>query len=209
MSSEASIGGDRERDRLSNVPAELYDVLRHPRRIRILAILGTYRARLSLAALTTEIVEGEDPDAPTGQARHEVRISLLHNHLPRLAECDLVEFDTETGVELVDEPPVHPADLEDLLELCDGPDGHRTLEALVHPVRMRIVAMLSGYEHTVSVEQLASKLAARDVGPDDPERAKISLYHAHLPALADVGALEFDADAGLVAGRERTTSILH
>ena len=209
MSSKASIGGDSERGPLTDIPEECYDVLRHPRRIRILATLGARRTRLSLMELTTAIVENEDLDVPTGKARYDVRISLVHNHLPRLAEYGLVEFDTETGVELVNEPPVHPADLMGLLELCEGPEGERTLEAIVHPVRMRVLAMLSGTEHTVSVERLASELAASDVGADDPERAKISLYHAHLPMLADVDALEFDADSKLVTRREQTTSILH
>lgn len=209
MSSKASIGGDSERDPLTDVPEECYDVLRHPRRIRILATLGARRTRLSLMELTTTIVENEDLDVPTGKARHDVRISLVHNHLPRLAEYGLVEFDAETGAELVDEPPVHPADLAGLLELCEGPEGERMLEAIVHPVRMRVLGMLSGVEHTVSVEQLASALVASDVGADDRERAKISLYHAHLPVLADAGALEFDADANLVTRGERTTSVLH
>ena len=209
MSSEASLGGDSERDPLTDVPAECYDVLRHPRRIRVLAVLGTHRTRLSLADLTTEIVDRESPDVPTGQARHEVRISLVHNHLPRLAEYDLVEYDTETGVELVDEPPVHPADLEGLLALCDGEDGERMLDALVHPVRMRLVSMLTGPDRTVSVERLASKLADSPVGPDARDRAKISLHHAHLPMLADVGAVAFDPDAGLVTRREQPTSVLN
>ncbi|WP_339104823.1 ArsR family transcriptional regulator [Haloterrigena salinisoli] len=208
MSSKASIGGDSDRGPLTDVPEECYDVLRHPRRLRILATLGARRTRLSLMELTTAIVENEDLDVPTGKARHDVRISLVHNHLPRLAEYGLVEFDAETGAELVDEPPVHPADLVSLLDLCEDPEGQRVLEAIVHPVRMRVLAMLSGAERTVSVDRLASELAASDVGADDPERAKISLYHAQLPMLADVGALEFDADAGLVTRREQTASIL-
>lgn len=209
MSSEASFGGDSERDPLADVPTECYDVLRHPRRLRILEVLGTYRARLSLATLTTEIVERETVDVSNGQARHDVRVSLVHNHLPRLAEYDIVEFDTETGVELVDESPVHPADLSELLALCDGAGGHELLEAIVHPVRMRVVSVLSEHDRPLSVEQLASRLVACDgTTLSDPERAKISLYHAHLPVLADVGVIEFDHESGLVVRREQALSTI-
>ena len=208
MSSEAHLGGDSERDPLENIPTECYDVLRHPRRLRVLAVLGTRRTRLSLMDLTTEIVEGEDRDVSTGQARHDVRISLVHNHLPRLAEYDLVEWDVDAGVELVGEPPVHPADISALLDLCDGEDDDRLLEALVHPVRMRVVSFLSERDRTVSIDTLASELAGRDGVPSDPDRAKLSLHHAHLPMLADAGILEFDHEAGLVAPRQHVPTTL-
>lgn len=206
MSSEAYLGGDSERDPLENVPAECYDALRHPRRLRVLAVLGRRRTRVSLTELTTAIVDGEGRDVSDGKARHEVRVSLVHNHLPRLADYDLVAFDTDTGAELVDEPPVHPADLSALLSLCEHEDGREMLETLVDPVRMRVVSVLSEHE-AISVDRLASKLAGRDGVPEDPERTKLSLHHSHLPRLADAGLLAFDPEAGLVARRERAPSI--
>ncbi|WP_436347270.1 DUF7344 domain-containing protein [Natronorubrum sp. FCH18a] len=208
MSSEASFGGDSKRDPLADVPTECYDVLRHPRRLRVLEVLGTYRTRLSLQKLTTEIVERESLDVPTGQARHDVRVSLVHNHLPRLAEYDILEWDAETGAELVDEPPVHPADLAGLLALCEGDRGEDLLEAIVHPVRMPVVSILSEHKRPLSVEQLASELVAHGVDVADPDSAKISLYHVHLPMLADVGVLEFDHESGLVIRRAQELSTI-
>lgn len=208
MSSEARFGGDGDRDPLESVPAECYDVFRHPRRLRILEILGTRRRRLSLSEMTTAIVDDEHVDVPNGQARHEVRTSLVHNHLPRLAERDIVDWDDESGVELVDDPPVDPADLSGLLELCDGKNGHQLLAALVHPVRMRLFSILQECDRPLSVDQLASKLVACDVDvPADSERVTISLYHAHLPKLEDAGVLELDRESGLVTGPDRTTPI--
>ncbi|ELY58772.1 DUF7344 domain-containing protein [Natronolimnohabitans innermongolicus] len=208
MSSEAHLGGTSDRDPLKNVPAECYDVFRHPRRIRVLEILGTHRTRLSLAELTTAIIERETGGVSTGKARHEIRTSLVHNHLPRLADAGLLEFDADTGAELVDESPVHPADLSGLLDLCAGPDGQALLEAIVHPVRIRIVSMLSAATNPVSVDQFAAKLAASSVDSlTDAERAKLKLHHAHLPRLADAGILEFDADSGLVVADEQAMSI--
>ena len=207
MSSEASSGGGSKQDPLADVPTECYDVLRHPRRLRLLEVLGTYRTRLTLEELTTELVERESLEVSTGQARHDVRVSLVHNHLPRLAEYDIVEWDAETGAELVDDPPVHPADLAALLEMCDGEDGTRLLEALVHPVRMRIVSVLSAHEGAVSVDRVASTIADSDVGPSDPDRAAVSLHHSHLPRLADAGVLEYDTDAGIVSRPARPVPV--
>ena len=210
MSSEASLGGDSGRDPLTDIPAECYDVLRHPRRLRILEILGSHRTRLSLTELTTEIVESEGVSAANGKARHEVRVSLVHNHLPRLADYDIVDWDAETGAELVDEPPVHPADLSVLLDRCDGDDGRELLEAIVHPVRMRVVSTVSEHGRPLSVDRLASTLVDRGVDSlSDPERAKISLYHAHLPMLADAGVLEFDHESGLVRPGDRAPSLVY
>ncbi len=207
MSSEASSGGGSKQDPLADVPTECYDVLRHPRRLRLLEVLGTYRTRLTLEELTTELVERESLEVSTGQARHDVRVSLVHNHLPRLAEYDIVEWDAETGAELVDDPPVHPADLAGLLALCEGDRGQELLDAIVHPVRMPIVSVLSDHKRPLSVEQLASELVAHDTDVD-AERATLSLYHSHLPMLADVGVLEFDHESGLIVRDEQELSTI-
>ncbi|WP_137291407.1 DUF7344 domain-containing protein [Natronorubrum halophilum] len=205
MSSDVHFGGDGRRGPLENVPTECYDVLCHPQRVRLLDILGDHQTRLSLAALTTELIEKGQFDVPNGRARHEVRIDLVHNHLPRLAEYDIVEWDAETGVELADEPPVHPNDLSTLLDLYESENGDRLLEALVHPVRMHVLSSLAEHDRPLSVEQLASTVAAQDVDSlSDPERVKLSLYHAHLPLLADIGVLEFDHESGLVTRHEKT-----
>ena len=207
MSSEASSGGGSKQDPLADVPTECYDVLRHPRRLRLLEVLGTYRTRLTLEELTTELVERESLEVSTGQARHDVRVSLVHNHLPRLAEYDILEWDAETGAELVDEPPVHPADLAGLLALCESNHGQELLDAIVHPVRMPIVSILSDHKRPLSVEQLASELVAHDTDVD-AERATLSLYHSHLPMLADVGVLEFDHESGLIVRDEQELSTI-
>lgn len=209
MSSKSSFGGNSERDPLENVPTKCYDVLRHPRRIRILEALGTHQTRLSLSELTTAITDGEQFDVSNGQARHEVRISLVHNHLPRLAEYDMVDWDTETGAELVDGSPVHPTDLASLLDLCDGENGTQLLETLVHPVRMRVLSICADHARPLSVEQLASELVEYDIEAfSDAEQATIALYHSHLPMMADVGVLEFDHESGLVMQHEQVLSIV-
>ncbi|SIR77295.1 DUF7344 domain-containing protein [Natronorubrum thiooxidans] len=209
MSSDAHPSGASKRDSLENIPAECYDVFRHPRRIRLLKILSATQTRLSLTELTTALVESEGIDGSNEQTRDDVRISLMHTHLPRLADNDIIEWDTETGVALASEHPLPPADLASLLELCERKNCDRLLEVLVHPVRIGVFSMVSDSDQPLSVKTLASKLAARNVGSlSDSKRAMVLLHHTHLPMLADVGVLEFDHESGVVMGDEQAMSIV-
>lgn len=209
MSSDAHSSGDNGWGSLEGIPTGWYDVIRHPRRIHLLDILDDSHTPLSLTALTTAVVETEGGDVSNEQARHDVRVSLVHTHLPRLADAGVIEWDTETGVKFVDEPPIDPTALSTLLALCDCERCDRLLESLAHPVRMRVVSLVDDHDRPVSIDTLASKLAARNVDSlSDPERAMLSLHHTHLPMLADAGIIEFDYESGLVRQHERALSVI-
>ncbi|RKD88102.1 DUF7344 domain-containing protein [Halopiger aswanensis] len=226
MSSDAHLGDTSERDPLYDVPPEQYEACSHPRRVYLLEILtsgtdGESGAdRYSLFDLTTELIQREDLDVPNGQARHEVRLSLLHNHLPRLADCGLIEWDAETGVELVTEPQLCPAALASLLEeTADGdadadsdetdtPADDELLQRVVDPTRLRVARLVHESDGSLSLDRLATALAARDsIAPAETETAKIELHHAHLPALDAVDVLEYDPDAGLVDATPKTDAV--
>ncbi|MFC4543950.1 ArsR family transcriptional regulator [Halosolutus amylolyticus] len=198
MSSDAPIGGRSTRESPTTVPAECYDALRNPRRLRILEILGSHGARLGLAELTSELLARESRDLANGQARHDVRVSLVHNHLPRLAEYDVVDWDVDTGAELVDSFPIEPAELSTLLEHTDRGNGAAILETVVHPVRLPLCSILADNDRPLSLDELAAELADQDVVAD-ADRARIELHHSHLPALEDASLLEYDADSRLVS----------
>lgn len=208
MSSDAHLGGDSTTDPLANVPTECYEILRNPRRLRLLEVLGCQQTRLTVSELTTELVEKTTTDVSNGQARHDVRISLVHNHLPRLADYDIVDWNDD-GVALVDEPPVHPADISVLLDLCESENAEELLETLVDPVRMRLLSLLKASNGPISLDQLAVRLVAYDGGPfADVERAKIALHHSHLPAMADIGVLNYDTESRLVTRYDHVVSIV-
>ncbi|WP_226040640.1 helix-turn-helix domain-containing protein [Natrinema sp. DC36] len=208
MSSDAHLGGDTLPDPLSDVPTECYEILRHPRRLRILEVLGIRGARLSLPELTTELIDRTELSPSNGRARHDVRITLVHNHLPRLADYEIVDWD-ENGVALVDDSPVHPADLAALLELCEADHAEGLLEAIVDPVRMRLLAALEDDDRPLSLEQLAARLSAHDGGPfSDPDRAAVALHHSHLPALSDAGVVNYDSESKLVTRSDGVVSIV-
>ena len=68
-------------------------VVTHPLRRKILTLLieRSELTRLELADLLAA-----DPDLPATDARH-LEIALHHNHLPRLTEKSLIEYDPRAG----------------------------------------------------------------------------------------------------------------
>ena len=207
MSSDAHIGDTSAREPLTNVPAAHFDVLQHPRRLSILEELAGDGDRRSLEELTEAVHERNAPGADPGEDRHQVRTSLVHNHLPRLDDCGVIEWDPDAGAELDDSFPLQAADLSSLLEFCETADGAETFEAVVHPVRLRICSLLSDADRPRSLDRLAGELAGTAV-VDDADRAAIELHHAHLPALDAAGVLEYDADARLVRRTDRSIPAL-
>ena len=77
-------------------PDTIVDALRNPVRRKTVAILGgnneMSRDRLTAILATTEATDDDDAE----QARRRVRLELHHNHLPRLADAGLIEYDEET-----------------------------------------------------------------------------------------------------------------
>ncbi|WP_049922430.1 DUF7344 domain-containing protein [Halopiger djelfimassiliensis] len=196
MSSDAHLGGASDRGPLNDVPADRYDVLRHPRRIRILELLDT-SGPLSLTELTTAVIDSEGRDVADGETRHEVYVGLVHNHLPRLAEHDVVDWDDDDEVSLAGEPPVRPATLSMLLEVA-AEDDAELLDRLVHPVRIALLEALASGDRTesASLAELASELATQEPAvPADTRAAKITLHHSHLPALESAGLVEYDTES--------------
>jgi hypothetical protein len=195
MSSDARTSDDGSQGGLAAVSREWYDALRHPKRIHLLAALES--GAHTLEELVDAIATRESAD------REEIRIALVHNHLPRLADHGILEWDGETACLTVERSfPV--ADLSDLLEGGDRADG-RKLETLVHPVRTQLYAMLAELDRAISVETLAAELVERDVDSlSERSEARLALYHVHLPAMADVGAVEFDPRSGMVRGPNRS-----
>lgn len=196
MSSDAYLGGVADRHPLDDVPAEQYDAFRHPVRIRLLEVLEN-RSAPSLTEVTTALLRKTDDDELDGKRRQEVHMALLHNHLPRLADHDLIEWDREHDtVDRREDLPVCPSTLSSLLEEAD--DERAMLEQVVGPVRIRLIDELESSSQPLSLEQLAARLAAHEETPGT-DRTKVGLHHSHLPALADVGVLEYDREAGLAS----------
>ncbi|WP_049951826.1 DUF7344 domain-containing protein [Halostagnicola larsenii] len=190
MSSDANFG-DSRRNPLSEIPPECYAVLRHPRRLRILEILGGFDRGVPLAELVTEIRIRSGSTGPDQPTEADIRTSLVHAHLPKLADYGVIEWDGETA-SVGSNAPIPPMNVAALLEACSSTD-EKLLETIVHPVRLPALRVLQERGRACSIDVLASQLAALGGGAlSDKETATIALHHSHLPALADIGVLEYE-----------------
>ena len=98
-SSEFDVGGDRE--------DEIFDVLSNSRRRFVLASLEGVEIPVSVEELTREVVAWEAQRSVPGRSdadRNAIEISLMHNHLPKMAEAGLIRYDdTRRTVALVNQ----------------------------------------------------------------------------------------------------------
>lgn len=76
--------------------SRIYALLAHHRRRLILRILQDFPATLSAAELTDVLADCECEE-PTDRNRQRILLSLNHNHLPRMNDAAVLEYDRESG----------------------------------------------------------------------------------------------------------------
>lgn len=82
-----------------------YDLLAASRRRHLLSLLCE-RDRLDLETVTIELAARETgtvDESVSETARRRVRVALVHNHLPRLADHGVVAYDLQTETIVPDE----------------------------------------------------------------------------------------------------------
>ena len=193
-----------------------FDVLADSGRRRVLSTLLEQDEPLSLETLATDVaVRKHGSPVVTEDQSRTVHIELVHNHVPRLLDLGVLREvgDDETRrVALADHPLLEAEWVTRLLETSvDGPEHDeealsRTLDAF-QPARRRIAcSLLSKRDESLPVADLAAMLVAReadtrlvDVSETDWGPVETTLVHNHLPALADVGLVEYDPSSETVA----------
>jgi len=70
--------------------------------------------------------------------------------------------------------------------------------------RQTTLSVLSETRRPVDLEELAAAVAAREGDSDDPKSDRVAsvataLHHNHLPRMADMGVVSYDAESGRVA----------
>lgn len=78
----------------------IFAAISHPRRRYLLYSLRS-QSELTIQELAAELVEWEETHCKASVEADDPRhayISLHHTHVPKLVECDVVEFDESTGV---------------------------------------------------------------------------------------------------------------
>ena len=183
---------------------------------RLVSLLAERPEPLSPAALAVvRAVEDHDgtPAAVSPRAIRRHRIELVHAELPRLAASGLIDYDgdaaaaTAEGVAAVRTlEAAIPADV----------DGEKLLAAMKHDRRRTVVSVLARTPHErVTLTGLA--VAVTSVEQDEDltridqstlEEVQTTLHHVHLPKLAEVGFVEYDAETLRVtdSGTERIAS---
>ena len=149
----------------------------------------------------------KDPESVSDAEHRSVHVSLVHNHLPKLAANGIVEFEPEKDtVRLADDAPV--TSFASDAELGDPTVGRWTghVRTRSQPRRRLAVSIVTAADGDVTVDELARELAARekqadvsDVDERTVDRVRVSLYHSHLPALSSIGLVEFDPDERAVS----------
>ncbi|APX95527.1 DUF7344 domain-containing protein [Natronorubrum daqingense] len=193
-----------------------FDILADANRRYLLSTLYKRTESLPLEAAATEVaVQKHDSPVVTDEQARTAHIELVHCHVPRLVEAGLVRELTEGGTEqlaLADHPIL---DIEWVTRLLEKPTGgstadeelvDRTLDVVQSEQRRRVCQFLAKQDQRVPVADLAVTLVARtqetrlvDVERDDWQPMETALVHNHLPALADVGLVNFDRSSETVA----------
>lgn len=86
---------------------------------------------------------------------------------------------------------------------AEEPDRFRLL---AHARRRELIRLLDEIDSPVSLDDLVRELVvqerevpASEIDREQFRQCKITLYHRHLPRLADADVVEFDADRRIVA----------
>lgn len=91
----------REKPTTDPTTDELYGLLASHRRREVLSALATTDGDATVDALADRIAGPDADRSPNAEtpapARESVRAELLHVHLPKLADADLVEYDPDSG----------------------------------------------------------------------------------------------------------------
>lgn len=83
-----------------------------------------------------------------------------------------------------------------------GRERDELFDALTHRRRRRVLEVLRSAGQPLTLTALAEELALRseeEATDERTERLRVSLYHRHVPKLADTGLVEFDVDRKRVA----------
>ena len=177
---------------------ETFESLTASRRRHVLSILDDASPLPvpRLASLVAAFERGKPPTAVPDDAVGSVRADLAHVHVPALVDADLVERGpngvdvTATGRRVLGEPGFRT-----VVETA-ARDWDDVIDCLADERRRIALDVLRGRDGGMGRRDLAQVVAAREAGIDDPasaaETVLTSLYHVHLPKLAEANLVELD-----------------
>ncbi len=141
---------------------------------------------------------------------HHERVvaSLCHAHLPKLADAGVLDYDADRGTvqsgsDVRLETVLSTAEDFDLSDAEAPPDA--VFDVLANARRRTVVRMLMTHGD-VALPDLADEVAVAEhdrplteIDGDAVQQVYLSLYHTHVPKLADVEFVAYDQDTDYVA----------
>ena len=111
MSSNPDFAAATELEFENESSADPFDVLADERRRAALSALSDRDGPLELSALARAVAEKTEDDVtgPALDALDRIRVSLHHQHLPKMADAELIAYD-------IDRKVVYPTDLPETFE---------------------------------------------------------------------------------------------
>lgn len=180
----------------------LTDALRcltHPRRRRIVAALEEFSATVSVRELADELRRSGTDDRFED---HEwLRTSLRHEHLPKLSQVALVDWNEADGtVSLADSPLWNDVWFRQLLE-ADSERWDAVGAVWGDECRHAALAVLADHEGPMTHQALAYAVLERradgEISTAAIDTCAVALHHHHLPKLERAGFVGYDAETGV------------
>jgi hypothetical protein len=142
-----------------------------------------------------------DDNGPPDERR--LRVDLHHTHLPKLDDAGLLDYDADRGLLQPGSgsqfEAIHSAIEE--YRTADRPVSLDALFDLLADFRRRTAFLTLCSHGDLSLPDLADEVAVAERGetlleidPDEVLRVYLSLYHRHVPKLADEGLVAYDQD---------------
>ncbi|NEU56208.1 hypothetical protein [Halorussus sp. MSC15.2] len=158
--------------------------------------------------LAARLTDGTESDDATGNAETRLTARLHHTVLPKLDDAGLVAYETDRGLVRSCLDSRYAAMVEGIagFESADRPVPLDTLFELLADFRRRTAYLTLLRHDDLSLPDLADEVAVAERGeplskvdPDDVLRVYLSLYHTHVPKLADTGLVAYDQEDDYVA----------
>lgn len=180
--------------------------LAYARHRLVLQLLSAWTSAVTLDELATHLVADEQDKSLVEVSRFEVqsvRKDLIHRHLPKLDETDLVAWDrVDETVDTTNHPALPDPKLQRMLD-TDADEWEEVLANLAYRRRRIILSVLKDNDDEMARDELADAVLARersDVGDGGPtgtsDELVAELHHVHLPKLQQANLVAYDPDAG-------------
>lgn len=200
---------------LSRLTNDILNCLTVARRRRILAVLikqSTSLTEEELARGVGTVEKDVSVENLPADNLGQLQLSLHHNHLPRLDDVGLVEWNQTRGtVQMADHPVINSPEFKHLLNRPES-EADKIIDCLTDKHRRAILDVLESNSGKQTLGRLVREMSECDGethSSQSEEDMRIQFHHVHLPQLDEAGLIDYHAgDEEGVLRSNRVTSAL-